>query len=85
MDQWTRTLPEDTIDYTIYTFPQKNRTGSASKSVAKELLKEVRKAANRLVETHLKGYIWQHDAFSLALRDDGKDEAGKVRWLSRMI
>lgn len=61
-----RTLPDDTIQYSIYIIDS-----SQSTTKLRERLKAVKDAAVRLAQDWGKEYIWQRDGLTLEITESG--------------
>ena len=67
-DGFPKGLPEDCVEYVIHVIDP-----SLKGSVLRDRFRLIQSAANTLVKSLLKDYIWQRDAFALKLaRDDGR-------------
>ena len=63
-----RTLPDDTIQYSIYIL-----TGAQSTTNVRTRLEAVKDAAEQLLQEWGKGYIWQREGFALNVSEyEGK-------------
>jgi hypothetical protein len=62
-DGFPKRVPDDCVEYVIYTIDQKLRDVAATRARLNQILK----AANELVKKHAADYIWQRDTFELKL------------------